>query len=108
MFARPISFSTLGLRASMPLSFGSMEATLRGMAGWRHAYGDVTPMSRLAFTGMDTFEISGLPIARDAALLGVGFDVVVATATTFGLSYQGQIASEVQDHGLRADLTVRF
>ncbi|ATU92594.1 autotransporter outer membrane beta-barrel domain-containing protein [Phyllobacterium zundukense] len=103
-----MTFSTLGLRASTPLSFGSAEATLHGMLGWRHAFGDVTPMSRLSFTGMDVFEISGLPIARDAALLEVGFDVDLAPATTFSLSYQGQIASEVQDHGFRADLTVRF
>jgi subtilase-type serine protease len=103
-----ITFSTLGLRASTQLPIGSIEATLRGMIGWRHVYGDVTPLSRLAFAGMDAFEISGLPIARDAALLELGFDVDLTPATTFSLSYQGQIASDVQDHGLRADLTVRF
>ncbi|UXN63233.1 autotransporter domain-containing protein [Phyllobacterium sp. A18/5-2] len=103
-----ITFSTLGLRASTQLPIGSMEATMRGMIGWRHAYGDITPLSRLAFTGMNAFEISGLPIARDAALLEVGFDVDLASATTFSLYYQGQVASEVQDHGVRADLTVRF
>jgi subtilase-type serine protease len=100
--------STVGLRASTPLSFGSADVTLRGMAGWRHAYGDVRPLLHFAFTGMDTFEISALPIARDAALLEAGLDVGLTPAATFGLSYQGQIASEVQDHGFGADLTVRF
>jgi subtilase-type serine protease len=103
-----VTFTTLGLRASKQLRFGGAEATLRGMAGWRHAYGDVTPLSSLAFAGMDNFEISGLPIARDAALVEVGLDIDLAPATTFGFSYRGQIASEVQDHGVRADLRVRF
>ncbi len=103
-----VTFTTLGLRASKQLLFGDAEVTLRGMGGWRHAYGDVTPLSGLAFSGMDGFEISGLPIARDAALIEVAFDFNLAPATTFGFSYRGQIASEVQDHGVRADLTVRF
>ncbi len=103
-----VTFFTLGLRASKQLRLGDAEAKLRGMAGWRHAFGDVTPLSSLAFAGMESFEISGLPIARDAALVEVGVDFNLAPATTFGLSYRGQIASEVQDHGVRADLTVRF
>jgi subtilase-type serine protease len=85
-----MTFSTLGLRASMPLLFSSAETSLHGMVGWRHAWSDVTPMSRLSFAGMDVFEISGLPIARDAALLEVGFDVDLAPATTLSLSYQGR------------------
>ena len=103
-----ITFSTLGLRAATQLSVGSVEVAFRGMLGWRHAYGDVTPEASLAFSGMGDFEISGLPIARDAALLEAGLDVDLTPATTFGLTYQGQIASDIQDHGFRADLTVRF
>ncbi|WP_181872326.1 autotransporter outer membrane beta-barrel domain-containing protein [Phyllobacterium bourgognense] len=103
-----VTFTTLGLRISKQLLFGDARATLRGMAGWQHAYGDVTPLSSLAFGGMDSFEISALPLARDAALVELGFDIDLAPATTFGFSYRGQIASEVQDHGVKADLTVRF
>lgn len=62
-----VTSSTVGLRASPPLSFGSAHVTLRGMAGWRHAYGDVRPLLHFAFTGTDTFEISALPIARRRA-----------------------------------------
>jgi outer membrane autotransporter protein len=103
-----ITSSVLGLRVSTQLPLGAADVTLRGMAGWRHAFGDVTPSSQLAFAGMDDFGISGLPISRNAALLEFGLDMSLAPATTFGLSYQGEIASDVQDHGFRADLTVRF
>lgn len=43
--------STLGVRPSMPLAFGSTEATLRDALGWRHAFGDVLPASSNAFAG---------------------------------------------------------
>ncbi|TXR48678.1 autotransporter outer membrane beta-barrel domain-containing protein [Phyllobacterium endophyticum] len=103
-----VTSAVLGLRVSTQLPLGAADVTLRGMAGWRHAFGDVTPSSQLAFAGMDDFGISGLPISRNAALLEFGLDMALAPATTFGLSYQGEIASDVQDHGFRADLTVRF
>lgn len=103
-----VTFSTLGLRASKQLSLGSAELDWRGAVGWRHAYGDVSPTSQVAFAGMGTFDVVGLPIARDAAVIETGFDIHFGRATTFGLSYRGQIASDVQDHGLRADMTVQF
>ena len=103
-----MTYTTLGLHASTELSFGFADTRLRGTAAWRHAYGDITPVSTSASAGANIFDISGLPIARDAALLAAGFDMDIAQNTTIGLSYQGQIASRVQDHGLRANLNVRF
>jgi outer membrane autotransporter protein len=102
-----VTSSTVGLRASPPLSFGSAHVTLRGMAGWRHAYGDVRPccISHLPERILLKFLHCRSP---DAALLEAGLDVGLTPAATFDLLYQGQIASEVQDHGFRADLTVRF
>jgi subtilase-type serine protease len=103
-----VTYSTLGLHASTELSLGFTDARLRGTAAWRHAYGDTTPVSRNAFAGSGAFDISGLPIARDAAWLEAGFDVDVARNTTIGLSYQGQLASKVQDHGFMANFNLRF
>lgn len=103
-----VAFSTFGLRASKQLSLGHTEVDWRGAVGWRHAYGDVSPTSQVAFAGLGTFDVVGLPIARDAAVIETGFDIHLGHATTFGLSYRGQIAAEAQDHGFRADLTARF
>ena len=51
------TFATLGIRASGD-GFAltpAIDATARGMIGWRHAFGDVTPLSRtVAFAGSDT------------------------------------------------------
>ncbi|RUU96308.1 autotransporter outer membrane beta-barrel domain-containing protein, partial [Mesorhizobium sp. M7A.T.Ca.TU.009.01.3.1] len=84
------SFTTLGLRGSSDFAFGGMNATVRGMLGWRHAFGDVTPTSSFAFAGGDHFTIAGVPIARDSAVVEVGLDFNMSANATLGLSYTGQ------------------
>src|SRR5262249_24048818 len=103
-----VTFSTLGLRVSKQFVIGSSDVEGRGTLGWQHAYGALSPTSQLAFAGMDTFDVVGLPIARDAAMLEAGFDVRLGAAATIGLSYRGRIASESTDNGFRVDLTSRF
>jgi len=102
------TFTTLGIRASTDFDIGSTKATVRGMIGWRHAYGDVTPAISQAFTGSSAFTIAGAPIARDAAVIEAGLDFAIAPQATLGLSYHGQVGSKASDHGVRADLSVKF
>jgi outer membrane autotransporter protein len=104
-----VTFSTLGLRASTDFRLNGMAATARGSLGWRHAYGDVTPTSLLAFaSGGSSFNIQGVPIAQDSAVVDAGFDVVVARNVSVGFSYVGQAASHAQDHDFKANLNWRF
>ncbi len=103
-----LTFTTLGLRVAADFALGTAKATARGLVGWRHAYGDVTPAVVQAFSGSDAFSIVGAPIARDSALIEAGIDFAVTPAATLGIAYQGQIASSARDHGVRADLAVRF
>lgn len=103
-----VTFTTLGLRASTGFDIGTMKATARGMLGWRHGYGDVTPTITQALSGSPAFSVAGAPIARDAAILEAGLDFAIAPAATLGVSYQGQIGTEARDHGFRADLSVKF
>ncbi|TIV46684.1 MAG: autotransporter domain-containing protein, partial [Mesorhizobium sp.] len=102
------AFTTLGLRASTVLTLGTVTATARGGLGWRHAFGDVRPDTALAFAGGSSFAIKGVPIAKNAALLEAGLDVNITENATFGIAYQGQIASDAQTHGFSAKLGVRF
>lgn len=102
------TFTTLGLRAATDFSLGGVNATARGMVGWRHAFGDVTPLSSLAFAGSDAFTVAGTPIAEDALVLEAGFDVGLSDKASLGVSYSGQIASKASDHGFRADFTMKF
>lgn len=102
------SFSTLGLRASTEFALGSITATARTDLGWRHAYGDITPVSTASFIGSDAFTVSGLPIAEDAALIEAGLDFRLTEDATLGISYNGQFASGARQNGVNAKLSVSF
>lgn len=103
-----VTFTTLGLRASTDFDIGAAKATARGMLGWRHGVGDITPAISQAFAGGDAFRVAGAPIARDAATLEAGLDFAVTPAATLGVAYQGQIGSKTREHGFRADLSIKF
>lgn len=103
-----VSFSTLGLRAASHLSVAGMDVKPNATLGWRHAFGDVTPESRAAFRGGDTFTLSGAPIARSAAVVGVGVDVGLSDRVSLGVSYNGQMSSDTSDQALNARMTVMF
>lgn len=49
-----------------------------------------TPLSMHAFAGGDAFTMTGVPIARDAALLQAGVDLNLTDTATLSLSYAGQ------------------
>lgn len=102
------TFITLGVRASSDFMLGSMAATVRGGIGWQHAFGDATPETSLAFDDKSSFAVKGTPIARNAALIEAGVDVNPTETATLGLSYQGQLASDAQEHGFNGKLSVRF
>ena len=102
------SFSTLGLRASTDLQIGNTAVVARGDIGWRHAYGDVIPVSTASFVGSDAFDVSGTPIAKDVALIEAGFDVPLNEASKVGISYNGQFGSGAVQNGLNARFSVAF
>ena len=103
------TFTTLGLRAEMEIeATEGGRATLSGMAGWRHAMGDVAPTSTLAFAGGDAFTVTGAPVAREALVLEAGLDFVFSPMATLGIAYSGQLASGQSDHAVKATLGVRF
>lgn len=78
------------------------------MLGWRHAFGDTTPLSTHTFAGSDAFAIAGVPIAKDAALVEAGLDVNLSKAASLGLSYQGQFGNGATQNGFDARLNVSF
>ena len=49
-----------GLRLATDFDLGTAKATARGVIGWRHAYGDVTPGVSQAFSGSDATPIDGM------------------------------------------------
>jgi len=94
------TFTTLGLRGSTDFTLGGIDTTARGMLGWRHAFGDVTPLSTVA--------IAGVPIAMDAAVVEAGLDLPISVNATLGLSYSGQFGGGAVDNSAKVDLGVKF
>jgi len=102
-------YSSLGLRAATATEVFGAPLRLHGMLGWRHAYGDATFESRFRFSdGSAAFTVSGVPVARDAALIEAGADLGITDGLTLGLSYAGQIAADARENAVRADLRLRF
>lgn len=102
------TFTTLGLRASAGFTLGAIDATARGMLGWRHAYGSIIPTSTHAFSAGDAFTIAGVPIAKDSAAIEAGLDLNLTDAATLSVAYQGQFGYGVQQNGFNAKLNVEF
>ena len=103
------TFTTLGLRASTTFDIGGATLTARGMLGWRHAFGDVTPFSTMRFAaGGNAFSIGGVPIARNAAVIEAGLDYAITPNATLGVSYGGQFGSGMSDQTARFNFNVKF
>lgn len=103
------TFTTLGLRASTSFAMAGINVTAKGMVAWRHAFGDVTPLSTMQFAGAaNAFSVGGVPIARDAAVIEAGLDVALTSTATLGVSYGGQFGSGATDQTFRANFSAKF
>jgi len=101
-------FTTLGLRPSVQLNAGRLNGVVRGVIGWRHAFGNTTPTSTVAFAGGNPFTVNGAVIATNAAVVEIGADLQLARNSTLSFSYGGQFSGNAIDQSLRANLAVRF
>jgi outer membrane autotransporter protein len=104
-----VTFSTLGFRAATTVQAGGIEIAPRLSLAWRHAFGASAPGLALSFVTTGTaFGINGVPIAEDSALIEAGLDFVLGPDARLGVSYNGQIASDVDDHGISGSLFWQF
>lgn len=103
-----VTTSTVGLRASTRFDAGGKSGVLRGMLGWRHAFGDTTPTATQSLPAGSPFTVAGVPVAVDAAIIQVGFDLNLTTRVKAGLSYTGQLGDGVHQNGVMAALKVAF
>lgn len=104
-----VTYSTLGLRLSVPLALGTMETRMRGSLGWQHAFGDTTPQATMAFgAGTPAFTVSGVPIATDAALVEAGLDIAFTPAASLSVFYAGQLAQSETSNMVKGSFTLKF
>lgn len=103
------TFATLGIRGEKSVGFGDIGGRVRGVIGYRHAFGETVPTSDLAFvSGGSVFTVAGVPVASGAVVFDAALDLDLSPTATLALSYGGQVGSDVADHGLKASLNVKF
>ncbi|MGU3494197.1 autotransporter-associated beta strand repeat-containing protein [Xanthobacteraceae bacterium A53D] len=107
--AADTTFSTLGVRVAAPVfSSGGSVITARGMIGWKYAFEMPASAASVAFAGGTPFNVTGAPLAQNAAVLEAGFDTLLATDTTLSVSYAGQFGVGFSDNAIQAALSWRF
>jgi autotransporter-associated beta strand protein len=101
--------TTLGARVAAAL-FDDASLVARGMLGWRHVFGDVTPTSTLAFANAPSipFTVAGAPVARDALAVEAGVDWRLTRQATVGVFYSGSLATRDEDNAIKGKLDVAF
>ena len=102
------AFTTIGLRPSTDFSILSLPLRLKGMAGWRHTFGSVTPAATVAFAGGNAFTVTGAPIARDAGVVEAGLATNITEAAAINLTYGAQFGGKESNNGIRGTLAVAF
>jgi outer membrane autotransporter protein len=101
-------FATFGVRPSTEIAIGSLSAVLRGMAGWRHTFGNITPSSLVSFAGSTAFTVTGAPIAKEAGVAEAGVSANLSDSAAIGLTYGGQFSNRETDHSIRGTLAITF
>ncbi|QEL24778.1 autotransporter domain-containing protein [Bosea sp. F3-2] len=100
-------FTTLGLRAEAQILETPLFA--RGMVGWRHGFGDLTPQALTAFaTGIAPARVFAAPIDRDGFAAEAGLDWRATQTTTLGLTYAASLGERTRDHALKGRIDMRF
>lgn len=103
-----VTSTTLGLRGAWLFGADSSPGRLTASLGWRHAMGDVKPTQALAFDGGTTFSVAGVPIARDAAVFGLGAEFTIARNTTAGIAYDAQFGGGNRQQSGVLKVAMRF
>lgn len=103
-----ITISTAGIRFSSDLPTDELPVAVTGMLGWQHAAGDLTPSSRLAFSGGTPFMIEGVTMPRDALVVEAGISAKLSKSARMTLTYSGEFADGSQSNAAQANLLVDF
>jgi subtilase-type serine protease len=103
-----VTSTTMGLRGTWSFGADRTPGRLTASLGWRHAMGDVNPTQAVAFQGGSSFTVAGVPIARDAGVVGLGAEMNLTRNTTAGISYDAQFGGGNKQQSGVFKLAVRF
>jgi autotransporter-associated beta strand protein len=80
------------------------------LLGWTHEFADVAVRTTASFNipGATPFAVDTVPVSRDAALLGGGFDVTVTPAVSLYGAYTASVGRNATSQDLTGGIRVRW
>lgn len=103
-----VTMTTFGLRWAAEMPIEDMPVTLSGMLGWRHAMGDLSPSSQLAFASGSPFMVEGVSMVRDAAVVEAAVTAPLSKTAKLKLTYAGEFARRLANHSVMLSVNVDF
>lgn len=103
-----IQIATLGVRTTVPFAMGAMPVALKADLGWSHYFGDTEGVVNVQMGANGRFAaIEGTEL-KDQANLSLGIVGQVAKHATVGVSYSGAWGSDIDTHGIFANVRINF
>jgi len=107
-----LAYATSPILTKAPLKAPNATSDIafwaQGFGAWGRFGGDGNASTLALVATGSSFTISGAPIARDALLAEAALDLAIGRNATLGVSYNGQIATRVQDHGAKGKFVWKF
>ena len=98
-----IQIATLGVRTAVPFAMGNMPVALTADLGWSHYFGDTEGLVNVQMGEGGKFAAIEGSELKDQANLGQ-----VAKHATVGVSYSGSWGSDINTHGIFANVRFNF
>ena len=103
-----IQIATVGVRTSVPFAMGNMPVALKADLGWSHYFGDTEGLVNVQTGTNGQFAAIEGSELKDQANLGLGIVGQVAKHATVGVSYSGSWGSDINTHGIFANVRFNF
>lgn len=103
-----IQIATLGVRTAVPFAMGNMPVALTADLGWSHYFGDTEGLVNVQMGEGGKFATIEGSELKDQANLGLGIVGQVAKHATVGVSYSGSWGSDINTHGIFANVRCNF
>ncbi|KZL12511.1 Extracellular serine protease precursor [Pseudovibrio axinellae] len=101
------AITNLGLRINKAFDLSGANVAVSGSIAWQRIYGN-SFTSDNAFTGGNSFSVSGVPTNQDSAVMNAGVSMMFSENTQISLSYDALLSSDVQDQSVKAVLKAQF
>ncbi|WP_316166306.1 MULTISPECIES: autotransporter domain-containing protein [unclassified Bradyrhizobium] len=105
-----VGYSAIGARASAVIALSNgMALKPSASLAWQHGFGQLKPEDDLRFRSTGAgFDVAGLALARDAALVQTALDLCTSANAVIGVSYRGNLSTSAQDHSVEGHIKIQF